>query len=430
MVGGGEIRDVRPNLGRPGAARVSLSVEPRVEPVKFGAMKKISFVCLVILAGVLVVNRAKVPDDVRAPAAVEGAAGTERTVGEWAVFRGNGALNGVAQEALAAPLKLAWKSEMTGPVVATAAISSQGTVYIGSQDGDFRAIDLESGDEKWMRELGYTIESSACVLDGNVYVGSGDGFLYALKGETGEELWKYETEGEILGGVNFLKEGDKTYLYVGSYDNFLHCVDAATGDQVWTVETGNYVHGTPAVAEGKVMFGGCDAILYMVDALTGEDRGQIEIGSYISNSVAVKDGLVYTAHYGNQAEAYSIAEKRQVWVHQDRNFPYFASPAVVEDTVLVADRGKRLHALDAKDGSVKWSFRARRSIDSSPVVSGSLVYVGSDDGRLYAVSLDAGEEVWSYEIGDAITAAPAVAGGRLVVGGQDGFVYAFESAQP
>ena len=388
-------------------------------------MSRFTAISFLILAGVLVAEKGNQPiSGVPAPLKVAAAPS-----GQWSVFRGNAALNGVADEILPAPLKLAWKLEMTGPIVATAAISD-GSVFIGSQDGDFRAIDLETGKEKWMKQLGDTLESSACVLDGNVYVGSGDGHLYALKGDTGEELWKYETDGEILGGVNFLKQGDKTYLYVGSYDNFLHCVDAATGRRLWAAETGNYVNGTPAVADGKVLFGGCDAILYMVDAITGESRGQMEIGSYIANSVSVKDGVAYLAHYGNQAEAYSLSEKKQIWVHQDRDFPYFASPAVIGETVLVADRGKRLYALNREDGKVKWFFKARRSIDSSPVISGPLAYFGSDDGRLYAVALDTGKEAWSYEVGDAITAAPAIAGGRLVVGAQDGFVYAFASAKP
>jgi len=96
----------------------------------------------------------------------------------------------------------------------------------------------------------------------------------------------------------------------------------------------------------------------------------------------------------------------------------------------VADRGKRLYALNREDGKEKWAFKARRSIDSSPVISGGLLYVGSDDGRLYGLAIDDGEEVWSYEIGEAITAAPAIASGHLVVGAQDGFVYAFKAAKP
>ena len=389
-------------------------------------MNKTSVIAFVALGGILMAKEAK-QDGPPKPAKPSPGAEVSHQ-GAWPVFRGDSALNGVASEVLVPPLELAWRSEMTGPIVATAAIA-KGTVFIGSQDGDFRALHLSTGKEKWKRQLGFSIESSACVIGGVVYVGSGDGFLYALRAETGEEVWKYKTEGEILGGVNFLEKDGQTYLYVGSYDNSLHCVDAATGKRKWTVPTGSMVNGTPAVADGMVMFGGCDAVLYLVDAITGEDRGSIEIGSYIANSVSVKDGVVYMAHYGNQAEAYSIAKKKRVWIHSERDFPYFASPAVFEDLVLVADQAKRLYALNRRDGEVKWTFRARRRIDSSPVISGRMAYMGSDDGRIYAVRLDSGKEAWSYEVGDAITAAPAIAGGRLVIGGQDGFVYALRPVE-
>jgi len=408
------------------ARSVSLSVEPGLNRGNFPRMLKPSLIFL----GLLSLGGCRDAAETSLVAEELPIATAETAIaGEWSLFRGDSALTGESSEVLPAPLTLAWKLEMIGPIVATAAIANE-SVFVGSQDGDFRAIDLESGKEKWMKQLGDTLESSACILDGVVYVGSGDGALYALNAETGEEIWKYQTEGEILGGVNFLRHEDKTLLYVGSYDNFLHCVDAETGKGLWKAETGNYVNGTPAVAEGKVMFGGCDAILYMVDAVTGEPGGEIEIGSYVANSIAVKDGIAYLAHYGNQAEAYSLADKKQLWVFQDRNFPYFASPAVTDDTVYVADRGKRLYALNRKDGTEKWAFKARRSIDSSPVISGELLYVGSDDGRLYGIALEDGGEVWSYEIGEAITAAPAIASEHLVVGALDGFVYAFKAAKP
>lgn len=374
-----------------------------------------------ILAGVAVADKQEAAHDAK-KAPPTGAA-------SWTVFRGNHALNGVAEETLKAPLTMAWKVEMVGPVVATAAIGD-GVAYIGSQDGDFKAIALETGAEVWSKTLGDVVESSACLLEGTLYVGSGDGHLYALEAATGKELWKYQTDGEILGGVNFLKHEERTLLYVGSYDNFLHCVDAATGQKVWAAETGNYINGTPAVADGMVLFGGCDAVLYMADALTGENRGQMEVGSHIANSVSIRDGIAYLAHYGNQAEAYSLKERKQLWVHHERDFPYFASPAVTEDSVYVADRGKRVYGLNRKDGSVKWTFRARRSLDSSPVVSGDLLYIGSDDGRLYAIDRATGEEKWSYEIGEAITAAPAIAQGYLVIGAQDNFVYGFKPVHP
>jgi outer membrane protein assembly factor BamB len=64
-----------------------------------------------------------------------------------------------------------------------------GTVYVGSSDGDLYALDAGTGSVDWQRDLGRTVESSPAVVDGTVYVGSSTGHVYALAPD--------ETEGRI-----------------------------------------------------------------------------------------------------------------------------------------------------------------------------------------------------------------------------------------
>jgi outer membrane protein assembly factor BamB len=113
------------------------------------------------------------------------------------------------------------------------------------------------------------------------------------------------------------------------------------------------------------------------------------------------------------------------WAFHDRDFPFFASPAVTKDVVVFGGRDKLLHCVKREDGLPLWRFATRGKVDSSPVICGNQVVVGSDDGRLYVVSLDKGKELWSYEMGQAIESSPAVAGGRVVIGADDGNVYCF-----
>jgi eukaryotic-like serine/threonine-protein kinase len=115
----------------------------------------------------------------------------------------------------------------------------------------------------------------------------------------------------------------------------------------------------------------------------------------------------------------------RAWTFRDRNFPFFSSPAVGKDVVVVGGRDKLLHCIKRADGKPVWSFATRGKVDSSPVICGDRVVVGSDDGRLYVVSLDKGKELWSYEIGQPVASSPAVAYGRVVVGADDGLVYCF-----
>ncbi len=350
-------------------------------------------------------------------------------VSPWPLFRGDAEMQGVSKETLLAPLELAWSFEAGKTVIATAVLAD-GRAYIGSHSGIFHAIDLATGKEAWRYETKDRIEASGCIAGEAVVFGSGDGFVYALKRSDGSFLWKYETEGQIMGAANVFANPDdgETYILVGSYDFFLHCVNLKTGELKWKYETENNVNGAPSLVGYKILFGGCDGFLHAVDARTGKKIDSFEAGAYIANTVAVREGKAYIATYGNEVAAFDVAEKKKLWLFRERDFEYFASPAVTEESVFTASRDKRLYRLDRKTGDLIWEFKARNPIDSSPVVSGGQVYFGADDGFLYGISCETGEETWSYEIGEEVKSSPAIGEGLLVIGCGDGNVYAFRSA--
>jgi outer membrane protein assembly factor BamB len=61
---------------------------------------------------------------------------------------------------------------------------------------------------------------------------------------------------------------------------------------------------------------------------------------------------------------------------------------VVDGTVFVGSFDDNVYALDAGEGSERWSFQTGNSVISSPTVVDGTVFVGSYDGNVYA--LDAG----------------------------------------
>jgi outer membrane protein assembly factor BamB len=70
-----------------------------------------------------------------------------------------------------------------------------------------------------------------------------------------------------------------------------------------------------------------------------------------------------------------------VWRFEpERPFPFYSSPAVSGDLVVVGCRDRAVYALDAKTGKQRWRTPTRGKVDSSPVIAGSHVYVGSSDG--------------------------------------------------
>jgi outer membrane protein assembly factor BamB len=344
--------------------------------------------------------------------------------GDWPQFRGDPSLQGVTKDLLPAEPSLRWQFKTKGPIKSSPAIV-QGRVFVGSDDGHLYAVDLKDGKPLWQFKTEGAVESSPLALDGRVYVGSGDSFVYALEAASGKLLWKFETGDKVVAGPNWVKDGDRTSILVGSYDFKCYSLDAGTGKSNWVYESSNYINATPAVADGKTVFGGCDGMLHVVSVKDGQQIKQIEAGAYVAGSAALAGGRAYFGHFENRFLCFDLETANQVWSFRDRNFPFYSSPALTADRVVFGGRDRMLHCVKRGDGTAVWRLPTRGKVDSSPAIAGDKVVVGSDDGRVYLVDLETGKELWTYEVGEAIASSPAISGNRFVVGADDGVLYCF-----
>src|SRR2546428_9232173 len=97
----------------------------------------------------------------------------EKTKQDWPIFRGNPLQTGVAGSSLPDKLVVHWKFKAKDAIEGSAAVVN-GTVYIGSMDGNLYALDLASGKSKWTYKAG-PIKGGPSVHGDNVYVGDVDG---------------------------------------------------------------------------------------------------------------------------------------------------------------------------------------------------------------------------------------------------------------
>ena len=355
-------------------------------------------------------------------------ANSTATATSWPHYRGNPQLHGHAVGKLGKQPTLAWTFESKGEILSSPCIADN-TVFIGSTDNSVYAIDLHTGKQRWSFATADMVEAPPLVLDGRIYIGSNDCFLYALDQQTGALVWKFETGDKILGGANWLRAKDGSLrIVVGSYDANVYCIDTR-GTKVWSYETDNYVNGTPAIQDGKVVFGGCDAGLHLVDGETGQRVSKIDLGSgcQVAGSVALYQGKAYFGHYGNEFLRVDLTSGNIDWRYQSKREGFVSSPALNDQFVVFGGRDKNLHCALRQDGTPQWQFKTRRKVDASPVISGDKVLFGSGDGRLYMLSLQDGKELWNYDIGKPVYSSPAVVDGMIVVGASDHRVYAFRA---
>ncbi len=88
-----------------------------------------------------------------------------------------------------------------------------GVVYVGCYDKNLYAVNAFSGSLLWSFTTGSAIESAPVIgVDGTVYFGSDDGFFYALDSR-GAPLWRFNLGGSVVSSAAMGADGT---LYVGS----------------------------------------------------------------------------------------------------------------------------------------------------------------------------------------------------------------------
>ena len=351
---------------------------------------------------------------------------------QWNTYHGTAALTGVASGSLSDRLERFWVVG-TGGAVRTTPVVHGGRIFYADAAGTVAAVDLR-GHPLWSRSFEgrprpdgtpqpALFEAPLACFDGLLLAATADGVLYALDGETGEGRWQRDIGGPILGTPN--SAGGAVYV-VAQDVGALHCLDAVDGTVRWTAVEVSRCDGSPAVDGGVVVFGSCAASLHVFSAETGELERDIAIDddSQVAGGVALVDGSVFSGSRSGKVVNINAATGARQWVSEDAEGEVFTTPAVDDDWVVFGAIDGFLYGLDRKTGARRWAFDTRGR-PASPVIVGDKV-VAAASGSLSLLGLESGRQLWSYQVGDRIT-APAIAGPLVIVGSDDGSVVAFKA---
>ncbi len=286
------------------------------------------------------------------------------------------------------PATFKWRFATGDAVRSSPAIGTYGTIYVGSDDGYFYAINPD-GTEQWRfaTERGVTWSSPTIDVTGTIYVGSHDGNFYAINPD-GTEQWRFATGDAVRSSPAIGTDGT---IYVGSYDG-LYALDPDGTLKWWDRIESPGIHSSPSI--------GTDGTIY-----------------------------VGTKQWDNSPNAtvYAInPDGSEKWQFTTGNDVY-SSPAIGADgTIYVASDDRSLYALDP-DGTLKWRFAAGGSVASSPAIGADgTIYVGSWDTYLYAINPN-GSERWQFATGGRMNSSPTIGpDGTIYVGSYDGYLYAIE----
>jgi outer membrane protein assembly factor BamB len=367
-----------------------------------------------------------------------GSAGRLTAQSCWSSFRGDPQFSGRSSASIPSKPTLLW-SFKTGDAIKGSPVVCNGTIVIGSVDGNVYGITLD-GKMKWKINTGNGIESPALIHGNIAYIGNLDGKVFAIEVATGKTLWSYATEGQIMGAPNFWSPAERSsagkdagapgkggIIVIGSYDYYLHGIDAATGEGLWKYEADNFLNGAPAIYEGVAVFGGCDGLLHQVNVKDGSLKSRATVATYIAGSVAVDNWITYVGDYDGKFTSLDLTSGKELWSFKDdaTDLPFIASPALSADKVYIGSRDKFVYCFDKRSGDLIWKVNTLGRVDASPVLVKNELVVANMSGDLMIMDASDGRIKWSYELGSPVTGNPAVIDGHIIVGAEDGRVYCF-----
>jgi outer membrane protein assembly factor BamB/uncharacterized membrane protein len=256
------------------------------------------------------------------------------------------------------------------------------------------------------------------------------GRVYALDPETGNVLWQFDDDDRLKPLFCSPVHADgKVYFGEGYHtdrDSKLFCVDAATGKKVWEFATTSHTESSPAVANGKVVFGAGDDGMYCLDAVSGAKIWQYPAdgGLHIDSNPLIHEGRVYagsgTSKRSKNTRIFclDLATGAEVW-GEKVEYSAWGSPIAAGKHVYFAtgngtfseDRAPVAGLVvcrDAATGKPIWERALPNSVVSRPAVDRYQLYVGCRDGNCYTLDRHTGEIVWSKSLQSPALASPAI----------------------
>jgi outer membrane protein assembly factor BamB len=386
-----------------------------------------------------------------------------RNRADWVQFRGDRG-SGSTANAVYPPLAVKWKLKLQAEGQKAYAFNNpvikDDTIYFGSTDGNFYALDIATGYMRWVFKTQGAINSVPFADDEMVYFGSNDGTAYALWRKDGTQAWSYFTnhtiQSTVIGYENsiiFISDGGAAYVF--SRDGVLtHQIANPTWFNFAFQVYADVMYFAPGPPERPQSFGAYDlrsrswlfvletsefsATWYSFPALRGarlffstaDTDGRLDwlLNYYAYDRISGELLWQYTdfASWG----LHSPADPGALWERDIELLDYLA-PALWRNLVIYTSGDAKVRAFDGRTGTLAWTRELEYPASAAPAVAGDRVYLGMSGDlahppRLVALSARNGRTLWEMETAGELLSAPLIAGKWMIFGTDEHVFYVLE----
>ena len=295
------------------------------------------------------------------------------------------------------------------------------TIYIGDRKGTVRALEKETGRERWKTDTNQVITGAVGVGGDLVLVGTEQGVVHALNRETGELLWNVGLSSQILAAP--VSNGE--VVVAVTQDGKIFGLDGEKGDQIWLVDINLpilTVHGSakPKVVDDIVYVGldsGKVAAYRMEDGVNlwevrvGIPEGQNDLERMvdIDGELLFHSGNIYAAAYQSGLMAINPEAGRGLWFQEGSSKN---SLGAWGGTLVATFEDGVVKAFNSSEGTLLWEtdeFKNREP--NSPALTSDYIAFADYDGYLHLLARRTGEVIGREKVSGAGVRSPTIIDG-------------------
>jgi outer membrane protein assembly factor BamB len=385
----------------------------------------------------------------------------------WPTARRSVENNGYTPDQAPVPARVKWEyaSPEGRSITATPAVVGD-RIYVATEDGFAVALDQETGEEIWRRDILYPSDSTPAVVEDMVIVAVRPGVVTALNKDTGETVWSTPLNAPVFASPIVINGS----VYIGAGDRMVYAIDVSTGEKRWEFEVSDWIVASVAygAVEDKesVVVVSQDGVVNVIDTKTGLKRFVYDAGRPIQGGPAIYGDMAYVGNNGGSLWAFDRTaitypferaiwfwkinfaawgildrlpqQKGTVWGRNLRS-EISGTPAVAHDTVFAHTSRGKVVAMEAATGRTRWENDLGTRLTAEPIVAGETLLVGAQDGTVLGLDTNTGETLWKFvpwqaaghPLGDPdsptwaqINGNPIVVGDTMYVVSNDGYLYA------
>lgn len=261
-----------------------------------------------------------------------------------------------------------------------------GRVFIGDLGGLFHAVSAETGKKLWQFDAGGEIHCSANYLGDDrkrIIFGTDGADVFCLEAQTGKVIWNKKAEAQVYGTPG-VSDGS---VLVSGCDSQLRAMRGNDGEEAYSVDLGNPCAGSTAVAGDRLVAGTDQGRVLCISAKTHRQLwvfDKVKESEWVYGSPAVAEGIVVFGARDRSVYGVDLQNGSLLWTFATQG-EVDSSPVISAGRVFVGSKDKKLYVLDLKTGKAIWSFTAGRGISASPAIGGGVVVIGDSGGNLFCL---------------------------------------------